>query len=222
MPSKLSVPWPSLANQSRETMPGLIYHSGTSSDIALQSSEEEEEEDQDQIFHNSFMTSNHHVGKSDISLAEQLLFPPRDDSENSSEEESDWIVSDGEDEYVDLKAMLAWHGGEDEKILYHPEAKVEGRGGRGGSWEGEGGGGGGGGMFVTDKELEDILSSPLIDVVCRVGEGGGVEAVRRVIAAHSNQYELDATDDKGKEYAHRNISGARRDALTPLVWRGEV
>lgn len=163
-----------------------VFVSGTISDTS--SAESTTEEDQDQSFHDSFVTSDHaDIGKSEGSLAERLLFPSHDDSENSSEEGSDWIVSDEEDEYVDLKAMLAQRGTEEGKILYHPEVQVEAGGG----------GGGGGGVFMTDKELEDILSSPLIDAVCGEGEEGGVVAVKRVIAAHSNQYELDATDDKG-------------------------
>lgn len=76
--------------------------------------------------------------------------------------------------------MLAERGTEG-KILYHPEVQVEPQD-----------------EFVTDSELEDILSSPLIDAVCKDGEEGGVEAVRRAVAAHNKQYELDATDDKGK------------------------
>lgn len=120
---------------------------------------------------------------SDISLAERILFPPQDYSENSTDEQSDWIVSDDE-EYVDLKVMLAERGGEG-RILYHP-AEVQAEATSGDH------------EFVADKELEDILSSPLIDAVCKEGEDGGVEAVRKAIATHSNQYELDATDDKGK------------------------
>lgn len=111
-----------------------------------------------------------------ISLAEQILFPPHDDSDDSSDEQSDWIVSDVDEEYVDLKESLECSSRNAEgKILYHPEERTRD-------------------AFVSDKDLEDILSSPLIDAVCK---DGGVDAVRDVIAIHSKQYELDATDDKG-------------------------
>lgn len=149
---------------------------GAISDSSFSDSTDSEE---DQSFYDSFIDNVYKT--SDVSLAERILFPPNDYSDNSTDEQSDWIVSDDE-EYVDLKVMLAERGGEG-KILYHP-AEVEAEATRGD-------------VFVADKELEDILSSPLIDAVCRVGEEGGVEAVRKVIAMHNNQYELDATDDKG-------------------------
>lgn len=109
-----------------------------------------------------------------VSLAESILFPCHDDNEDTSDEDSDWIVSDG-DECVDWKEMLRQTASGDAQvnILYHPEEEE---------------------IFVADKELEEILSSPLIEVVC--GDGG-VEAVKRVVAVHSQQYELDAADDKG-------------------------
>ena len=109
-----------------------------------------------------------------VSLAERILFPCHDDSEDTSDEDSDWIVSDG-DECVDWKEMLRQTASGDAQvnILYHPEEEE---------------------VYVTDKELEEILFSPLIEAVC--GDGGE-EAVKRVVAAHSHQYELDAADDKG-------------------------
>jgi hypothetical protein len=133
---------------------------------------------------------------SDTSLAEQLLFPPHNELENSSEEESDWIVSDGEDAYVDLKLMLSERGMVDEKILYHPEVQA-------GAGRGEGRGSED--AFVADKELEEILSSPLIEAVCREEGDGGVEAVREVIKTHGSLYELDAIDDKGERCCKLNI-----------------
>ena len=79
-----------------------------------------------------------------------------------------------------MRAMLRKASAAEGKILYHPEEAED-------SEERD--------VFVADRELEEILSSPLIEAVCR--DGGGAEAVRAALAMHKEPYELDATDDKG-------------------------
>lgn len=116
-----------------------------------------------------------------LSLAESILFPPHEDFDSSSEEESDWIVSDGEADYVDLKEMLKETAASSDvqgKILYHLEGESND-------------------VLASGPAFQelDFLPLPLIEAVC--GDGG-VEAIKEVIKADSDAYTLDVADDKGK------------------------
>lgn len=136
-------------------------------------------EEQSRLYYDAFASGANPCAAVGPSLAETILFPQHEDSESSSEEDSDWIVSDGEAEYVDLKQMLAETDSSEAgtKIVYHPE----------------GGRSFGAGDSVSERDL-DFLPLPLIEAVC--GDGG-VEAIRKVLEVNSDAYTLEATDDKG-------------------------
>lgn len=137
------------------------------------------EEDLDALFNDAFEAglggppdSSSCLGST---LAERILFPPEEDTESSSEgEDSDWIVSDGECEYVDLREMLEMEEG-GARIIYHPEGESPG-------------------VSAGDGEY-NFLPLPLIEAVC---SDGGVEAIRKVLEANNDAYTLEATDDKGE------------------------
>ena len=129
----------------------------------------------DEIFRDAFQASAVTQITAGAKLAENILFPPQEDSDSSGEEEdSDWIVSDGEAEYLDLREMFENASSSDRVIICHPEGEsVE--------------------SFSEDKDC-DFLPLPLIDAVCKEGS---VEAIKKVLEVNCDAYTLEATDDKG-------------------------
>ena len=116
----------------------------------------------------------------EMSLAERILFPRHANSEDSSEEDSDWIVSGSDSEYLDIKDVLKEMTLRDScrKIRYHLEAES--------SIE-----------SLSDQEHskpQDLPPLLLHEAVC--GDGG-VEALKTALASHNNPCSINAIDDKG-------------------------
>lgn len=85
------------------------------------------EEEQCQQFLDAVLSEEKGERQTLVSLAERLLFPA-DNAESSGSEDSDWIVSDGEDTYLDVKELLRDAGDLGGEILpypYPPEAGDE-------------------------------------------------------------------------------------------------
>ena len=119
-----------------------------------------------------------------ISLAEKLLFP-QDNIDSSGAEDSDWIVSDGEDDYFDVKEMLRNAEVYEERILYHTEAEVK---------------------DVEDsasvledlKPISHIPRLPLHEAVCgEDGSGEEREALKKALELCKEPGLLDVTNSQG-------------------------
>ena len=121
-----------------------------------------------------------------FSLAERLLFPP-DNTECSGGEDEDWIVSDGEDDFFDVKEMLRSTEDGEGKILYHTEVKKD--------VESE--------TFVLDdlKPRGTASPLPLHEAVCgEEDDGGGGEALKKALELYNEPGLLDITNSQGPSY----------------------
>lgn len=120
-----------------------------------------------------------------ISLAERLLFP-QDNLDDSGTENSDWIVSDGEDDYFDVKELLKDTEDGEERILYHTEEEEDD----------------GGGVFVLEDLNPLSHSSPppllLHEAVCgEDGSGGEREDLKKALELCKAPGLLNTTNSQG-------------------------
>ena len=152
------------------------------------SEERNKEEEADELDHsNEFVSAFSSKEKEERqSLADRLLFPS-ENHDSSDSEDSDWIVSDGEDSYPDMKELLMDTGDFRQPYPLPPGATAD-------EEEGDV-------ILLSEFEPLSPRSLPLHDAVCAVEvgeEGGGREALVEALRQCGEEpSQLNATDFQG-------------------------